>query len=235
MTVQLSLGFAPTAPPHTFSNYIPGSNRPAMQAIHSVLRGQGQPFLYLSGPSGTGKTHLLQAACHEISERGGIPLYLPLTDIRHYSTEALDGLDSMDLVCLDDIHGIAGQDEWERAIFSLFNRLHELQIPLLISGACLPSAFHLKDLASRLNWGGVFVLQPLQTEEQRLALQEHARGLGLELPDGVLKHLLRHCASNMKNLIDWLEYLDQASLAAKRRPTLPFVRKLFDSNASRGY
>lgn len=232
MTVQLPLSLALTAPPHTFANYVPGPNRTVLQAVQSVIRGQGPGFLYLSGPSGTGKTHLLQAACQEITDRGGSPAYLPLSELRQYSTEAVEDLDNMDLVCLDDIHGIAGQSHWEQAIFSLFNHLHELHVPLLISGERPPTVLHLKDLASRLNWGGVFVLQPLLPAEQRLALQQHALDLGLDLPDTVLAHLLRHCAANMKLLIEWLEYLDQASLAAKRRLTLPFVRKLLNSDVA---
>jgi len=180
----------------------------------------------------TGKTHLLQSACQAVTEHGGTPAYLPLSELRHYSTESIEELDGLDLVCLDDIHSIAGQHEWEHAIFSLFNTLYELQTPLLISGNCLPTALHLKDLASRLNWGGVFILQPLLAEEQRLALQQHALELGLDLPDTVLSHLLHHSAMNMKRLVEWLEYLDQASLATKRRLTLPFVRKLFNANVT---
>lgn len=231
MSVQLVLALGLNAPPHSFTNYVPGDNQAVCQAIRRVVQGKGQNCLYLCGGSGLGKTHLLQAACHDVSCNGGTPVYLPLAQMRQYSIDVVEGLDALDLVCLDDIHGIAGIDNWEHAVFSLFNRLYETHTPLLVSGETIPThlRLHLKDLVSRLSWGGVFPLHPLGEAEQRIVLKKHAMSLGLQLPDAVITYLIRHCAPDIKSLIYWVEYIDKASLAAKRRITVPFIRSLMKS------
>ncbi len=237
MSVQLSLALCLKAPPRSFTNYVPGANSSVAQAMQRVIQRQGQNSLYLCGKTGTGKTHLLQAACQEVSQQGGTPAYLPLTDIRQYSIEALEGLESLDLVCLDDVQSIAGMKDWEQALFTLFNQLHESHTPLLISGNTVPLELRLrlKDLVSRLTWGGVFPLRPLEEADQRRVLREHAAALGLQVPEGVVSYLLRQCGDDLKSLVYWLEYLDQASLAAKRRITLPFVRGLWKEQVVSGF
>jgi len=230
MPVQLPLTFNWQVPSYSFSNYEAEPNQLAYQALQQLLHGEHGQCLYLWGGSSTGKTHLLQAACQFISQQNATPVYLPFSELREYSPEVLDGLDELDLVCIDDIHLIAGLDHWERALFTLFNRLREMNTPLVISAVAAPKALGLQlpDLVSRLAWDSVFMLEALPDESKMRVIQKYSAELGMELSESVAVYLLKHCPTNLKVLISWIERLDYASLASKRRLTVPFVREVLN-------
>ncbi len=222
MTVQLPLGIG-LREATTFANYVPGANAAAVYALVQA----GEACTYLWGQAGSGRTHLLQAACHAEAERSGATVYLPLTKYREFSPAILEGLEGLSLVCLDDVQIIAAKPVWEMALFHLYNRLRESGARLLAAGAAAPARLGLRlpDLVSRLNWGPVFQLQGLGDEDKLVALQLRARARGLALPDEVGRYLLRRLPRDMHTLFDMLETLDVASLATQRRLTIPFVRE----------
>lgn len=228
MGVQLPLAFGQTNQNYSLANYIPTENKTAYQALHQVIQRQSENCLYLWGASGTGKTHLLQAACRIVTERGGTPAYLPLADVHRFSAEVLEGLEHLDLVCLDDVHHIVGSAEWENGIFKLFNQLRESGTPLLISGHTAPNALGLTltDLVSRFSWGGVFYLEPLNEKSMREVVQGYADLRGLRLPASVISYLMRHAPHDLKTLLNWVERIDYVSMALKKKPNLTFVRNL---------
>ncbi len=207
----------------TFSNFYSGENA---TAVH-VLQAEDEPVVFLAGGSGTGKTHLLQAVCHAAQHTKLKSAYVPLQQ-PELTPVVLQGLDDFDVVCLDDLDSILGNPEWERAIFNLFNGLRAAQSRLVLSAAQVPGQLstRLSDLASRLSWGPVFQLRPLDDAGKRTALQMRASSRGLELPDEVTDFVLRRCARDPRSLFDLLDRLDTASLAAQRRLTIPFVREL---------
>lgn len=230
MPVQLPLAFNWQVPSYSFSNYEAEPNQLAYQTLQQLLYGEHGQCLYLWGASSTGKTHLLQAACKSIAQQNATPVYLPFTELREFSPDVLEGLDALDLVCLDDIHLIAGLEHWERALFTLFNRLREAHTPLLVSAVAAPKALGLQlpDLASRLAWDGVFMLEALPDESKLKVLQNYSAELGMDLSEAVAVYLLKHCPTNLKTLINWIERLDYVSLANKRRLTVPFVRQVLN-------
>lgn len=223
MTTQLPLGIG-LREATTFANYVPGANAAAAHAMAQA----GEACVYLWGQAGSGRTHLLQAACHaEADTHSGGTFYLPLSDYQAFSPTLLEGLEELRLVCLDDVEAIAGDPVWETALFHLYNRLRESGTRLRMA-ACAPPAqlgLHLADLVSRLNWGPVFQLQGLDDEDKLAALQLRAQARGLELPDEVGRYLLRRLPRDMHSLFDMLDALDVASLVAQRRLTIPFVRE----------
>ncbi len=206
----------------TFENFEPGGNGAAVHALQTAL----EPFLYLWGTSGTGRTHLLQAACHACTAQGGTPAYLPCAEIE--SPEVLEGLEALSLVCLDDLHRVAGRDDWEYALFAFYNAARAAGTRLVVSGDVAPQGIELRlpDLRSRLTWGPVFRLNPLSDEEKIRALQRRAAARGLELGDEVGAFLLRRAPRDTHALFSLLDRLDDASLVAQRRLTIPFVRDL---------
>lgn len=208
----------------TFANFVAGANAAAVAAL---MRGD-EPFIYVWGPAGSGKSHLLQAACHGTAAGGATVAYLPLADLGDAGVAVLEGLEQVSLVCLDDLQAVAGDGAWEEALFHLYNRLRESGTRLLVSAEAGPlhCGVMLADLRSRLGWGPVYQLQPLDDAGKLEVLRRHARGRGMELPEEVALYLLRHCPRDMHALCALLERLDQASLAAQRRLTIPFVRAL---------
>jgi len=222
MAVQLPLGIT-LADTATFDNFYTGDNA---AALHSMRDG-AEPFVYLWGASGSGRTHLLQAACQATAAVGEPAVYLPLGDRAELSPEMLDGLEAMRLVCLDDVDAIAGLEAWEQSLFHLYNRIRECGARLLAAADGAPGALALclPDLASRLAWGPVFQLRTLSDADKLSALQLRARQRGLDLPAEVGEYLLRRCPRDTHSLFALLDSLDKAALAAQRRLTIPFVRE----------
>ena len=148
--------------------------------------------------------------------------------------DALAGWEDRAVVCLDDADRLAGRDAWELALFGLFNRLADAGGRLVVSAAASPAAtrFGLADLASRLAWGAVFRLEPLDDEGRGAALRLRAAHRGLELPEETARYLLRRLPRDMRALCGWLDRLDTASLAAQKRLTVPFVREVLGESAA---
>lgn len=221
-----------------FESYFPGRNQPTIDALVAVASGAATlvaTCIWVHGTSGTGKTHLLQAVCARAGLEGRTAAYLPLLEVVELGEELLAGFGELSIVCLDDAQVIAGRDPWERALFRLHQELDERGGRLLVSGAAPPAAlpFRLRDLASRLNGGVVLTLQPLVEGEQIAALQLRAQLRGLELPDEAAEFMLRRLPRDMANLYAFLDELDEASLAAQRRLTVPFVREVMEQHLAK--
>ncbi len=216
----------------TFDNFRFGSNQ---EALHTLIGG-GQQFIYLWGPKGSGKSHLLQALGHQAAAEGRSSAYLPLADAPRLSPGYLQGLEQLSLVCVDDIDRIARNPQWEEALFHLYNRIHAGTTRLAVTAGSSPAGLPvaLADLRSRLSWGLVLKLTPLDDEQKLAVLQQRARGRGMELPADVGRYLLHRTSRDMATLSQWLERLDEQSLAAQRKLTIPFVRELLQSNDKRG-
>lgn len=211
---------------NTFANFLAGDNAAVVAHLRQALH-PGE-MVYLWGGTGTGKTHLLQAACHAAAAAGRRCAYVPLGERRALAVDMLEGLESATLVCLDDVAAVAGQPAWETGLFHLYNRLRDAGRILLAAGPTPPAALPLAlpDLRSRLAWGLVFQLRPLDDEAKLAGLQQRARDRGLELPAAVARYLLARCPRDMGSLLQILDHLDRASLAAQRRLTIPFVREV---------
>lgn len=211
----------------TLENFYAGDN----EEVLAHLGGAGEPGeaapLYLWGPRGSGKSHLLQAVCHGAGARGAAAAYLPLDQLKTLSPSLTEGLEQLEVVCIDDVHAIAGDAQWETALFHLFNRGRDRGAHLIYSATAAPAGLGLglADLASRLGGALVFHIRPLSDDQMMSALQLRAGRRGIELPVEVAQYLLRRCGRDMSTLASLLERLDHASLAAQRRLTIPFVRE----------
>ena len=213
-----------------FDGFFSGRNREAVAGIEASACGAGEPYIYLAGPAGTGKSHLLQAACQEAARCGRSSAYLPLLELRAFQPAVFDGLELLDLVCLDDVPALAGREPWERGLFDLFNRVREAGGTLLVAGALRPdqAGLVLPDLVSRLGWGVTYVLGPLDERDVLAALVCRARGRGLELPEETAQFLLRRFPRDLPTLFSLFDTLDTASLVEQRRLTVPFVKSVLE-------
>lgn len=213
----------------TFENYFTGQNGQALSCLQNIIKGKEQ-YAYLYGSGGVGKTHLLQAACAAASAARQTSLYLPLSESSELSPYMLEGLEQVQLVCIDDIESIAGHREWEESLMVLYNRIKAERHALIIAGSGLPNNMGLKlgDLSSRLGWGLVFQLHALTDQEKLEVLQNSAKNRGMNLPDNSGRFLLTHGPRNLADLFMILRKLEQASLIAKRTLTLPFIKDVLE-------
>lgn len=211
----------------TLETYLPGANGEALAAVAASAAGQGEPFLHLFGLPGTGKTHLLQAACRAAHQAGRRAHNLPLSQ-HDLSPEILEGLERMDLVAVDDLDRIAGQLPWEHALFDLFNRLRERGRTLLVAATAAPNdlGLRLPDLESRLHWGPRYRLLPLSEPDCERLLVETARRRGLRLGPEVVRYVMTYHARDPEALVELAARLDRFSLREQRQPTIPMVRRV---------
>ena len=208
-------------------NYVAGPNRLALKRVEEIAKAQGDFGVYLWGAPGVGKTHLLQGACGKATFQGFSSIYLPLNS-PNLKVDDLQGLEHCDLVCLDDIHLIAGKRDWEEALFHLYNRAKDHHKHFLVSGNCAPLQLPitLPDLRTRLGWGEIYHVLPLSDDDKLEALKVRAHQRGLHLADEVGRYLLNRASRSMPELYEILEKLDKASLAHQRALTIPFVKQI---------
>lgn len=228
MTLQLPLGIG-LRDEATFENFIVGANAEAVSLAQRAGSVGGEQFIYLWGASGIGKSHLLQAVCHETARHGGACAYVPLHEYEDLAPAMLEGMEQLDVVCIDDVERVAGRREWELALFSLYNALRDRMAGSVVFASTTPpgrESWCLPDLASRFTACVVVHLEELTESDKLAALQLRARARGLELGDDVGHYLLRRWRRDMASLFALLEQLDRQSLVAQRRLTVPFVKEV---------
>jgi DnaA family protein len=211
----------------TLQSFYGAKESPAVQFIEQFLApGKPQLPLYLFGASGSGKSHLLYAACVHAQELGLTSQLLALDDFRQYSPRLFDGLEQLDLVCLDNIQAIAGDSHWQVALFDLYNRMVEQGKRLLIVADEAPQqlGISLPDLVSRLQACTIFQLRLLSDDDKQKLLQQKARLRGMDLPDEVARFLLNRQQREIRALVAILDKLDKASIVHQRKLTIPFVK-----------
>lgn len=215
-----------------FGNFYPENNQELLEQLKNCSAGNGQPFIFLHGQSGHGKTHLLHASCKHAQQLGRSSFYLGFTGSPLAEPEIVTGLENYDLVCLDDIDRIAGDSVWELAIFNLYNQLQGLGHALIVASSLKPNKaqFSLPDLRTRLNWGLTLSVNSLSDTGKIAALTLRAGQMGLEIPPAAGQFLLTHYHRNLASLWTLLEQLDRATLAAQRKLTVPFLKQFLTNN-----
>ena len=217
----------------TFKSYQSEVNQAVCKLLHDFVANETVPSqeknicgFYLFGLKGVGKSHLLHACCAQAQENQLTSVCLSFSELRHLSVEVLDGLEHIDLICLDDIQYISGEADWQQAVFDLYNRVLEQNKKLIITGDKSVQALQLSlpDLRSRLSWGYIEQIKPLSDDEKLLAVQFRAQQRGLLLTDEVARFLLTRLSHEMSNLLNALDKLDKASMREQRKITIPFIK-----------
>ncbi len=205
-----------------FASYVAGPN---VEAVERLADPSGPRVLWLWGRPGSGKTHLLQAACAEAGERHRGAAYFDLAAAPQVAW--LDGCEALDLVCLDALDAIAEDAGWNAAIFRLYTLLQDAGGRLVVASGLPPSAlaFKLPDLRSRLLAASVHQLAELDEGDACAALRWRATARGLELTEEAALYLVHRLPRDAHSLFGVLDRLDEASLAAQRRLTIPFLRE----------
>jgi DnaA-homolog protein len=213
-----------------FDLFYPGRNAGACQYVKRIAAGIGSSSVYLWGQAGSGKSHLLQAACIFASEQGHKVAYIPLAQYADFDPQLLDDLDLMQLVCIDDIDRIAGRAAWEQPLLHLYNRLRDNACAMIMTGKVNPRMldFELEDLRSRLGWDLVFHLEPLSDEDKIEVLTRRAAARSFNLPREVAEYLVKRVRRDLHSLVMLVDALEEATLAEQRKLTVPFVKGLME-------
>ncbi len=203
----------------------------AVEQLRALAQGDSRDSVYLAGPAGVGKTHLLLATCAATDAAGRRAAYLPLMAAAGRLRDALEALEGNDLIALDGLDAIAGDRNDQVALFDAHNRARAAGVVLLYAARDIPDSIGLglPDLRSRLGQCTRITLAPLDEEGRRDVLRQRAQRRGLVLEDAALDWLLRRVGRDLVGLTALLDRLDRASLAAQRRVTVPFLRQTLGS------
>ena len=203
-------------PQFTFDNFIVGpSNRMAHSAAIAVSKTPGQVYnpLFIYGPPGVGKTHLLYAIAN------GIRTKIPNANIVYikgdqFTNELVDAIKNStniefrskyreaDLFLIDDIQFIAGKDSTQEEFFHTFNKLYEEHKQIVMTSDRKPSDMAtLEDrLRTRFEWGLIMDIQPPDYETRMAIIQNKAHSLGLELPADVCDYIATNVTNNVRQI-----------------------------------
>jgi DnaA family protein len=231
-TIARQLPLALRYPPDQRLQTFVGAGGATLAQLRALAGGQVGDA-YLQGGEGAGKTHLALAVCAAAEGAGRQATYVPLPVARGRLGDALDALEGSALVALDGLDAIAGMRNDEVALFDFHNRARAAGIALLYTARVAPDALPLTlpDLRSRLAQCARIVLSPLDDAGRRDVLRERAQRRGLVVDEAAYDWLLRRVGRDLGGLTALLDRLDRASLAAKRRITVPFLREVLDADA----
>jgi len=213
---------------YDLASFLIGENKILLHHLNLIAKNEEPHSLYLWGASGTGKTHLLQSVCKQANEFNLHVAYIPLKQLHEIRVEMLHDLSDLDIVCIDDIENIFGHPEWQQGLTWLYNELRDKQHSLVMSANISPVNIPLEvdDLKSRLSWDQVYAIKHPNDELKIQILKQKAASRSFELGDDVIEFIIRRVDRDLSSLIKILDEIDHASLAAKRKITIPFVKEL---------
>jgi DnaA family protein len=205
----------------TFDSFILGANAAAVTHLRGVAVAAAAP-VYLWGPSGCGKSHLLHALAGAVRQRGAqsgwfdATVSAPWLFDETWSLVVIDRCDELD-------------EAQQRAAFALFVSAQGQGAQVAAAGTVPPVDLPLReDLRTRLGWGPVFALEPLEESDARVVLRREADRRGIVLSSDVMDYLLTRFSRDLKHLMALLARLDEFALAEQRAVTVPLLRKMFE-------
>jgi len=151
-----------------------------------------------------------------------------MKELASESAELLNDMHQLDVLCIDDLELVLGNEQWDKQLFNLINELRANNKSIVLTSSINPNEANVSfaDLASRLVWGPVYKLNMLEDEDKSKAIQAHAQARGLEISDEVCSYLLKRFPRELNKLISLLDDLDKQSLRQQRKVTVPFVKEV---------
>ena len=226
----------------TFSNFIVGKpNELAFAAARRVAESQNVPFnpLFLYGGVGLGKTHLMHAIAHEIKKRNPERrvIYLSAEKFMYHFIKALRFKDTVsfkeqfrtvDVLMIDDVQFISGKDSTQEEFFHTFNALVDQNRQLIISADKSPQDLEgiEERMRSRLGWGLVADIHPLNYELRLSILQAKEEKLQVNISQSVLEFLAHKITSNVRELEGALNRISAYSSLVGKEITLDMTQEV---------
>lgn len=218
---QIPLPLGPD-PALDFDGFLPGANEAAVAQLRDAPW-SAAPVVYLWGPAGAGKSHLLSAAAHRMQAEGGRVVWAGAA--RPAPWDWPEDSDRPALAVIDDCDAL--DPAQQQAAFALFVRAAGARQPILAAGSRPPVDLLLRDdLRSRLGWGLVFQIEPLQDEEVRAVLVHEAGRRGIPLGEDVARYLQTRFSRDLASLMRLLDRLDRYALARQRGVTVPLLKAM---------
>ncbi len=201
---------------NTFDTFVVGaSNKFAHAAAQAVAANPGKAYnpLFIYGNSGLGKTHLLNAICHEV-KRNDPSMKIVFTDGEQFTTEFIDALNhrtttefqnkyrKVDVLLMDDVQFIASKERTQEEFFHTFNALTQDGKQIVLSSDRPPKDMpQLEDrMRTRFEWGLLADVQPPDLETRMLIVKRKANALNFEISDDVVEYIAQKLKNNIRQL-----------------------------------
>jgi DnaA family protein len=223
---QIPLAIRPQTSP-AFDNFIVGVNALTLTQLQTLRPGaaSSQP-IYLWGASGVGKTHLLRALSSAWRSIDEAAVCSPTLDsLDPDSVRDIMDVPQWRLLVLDSCDAL--NEQQQQAAFALFVEASSRGAAIAAAGRLPPIDLRLRDdLRTRLGWGLVLPVLPLDDVESRSVLRTEADRRGLVLSDDVMTYLLTRFPRDLKQLMQLLDRLDDFALSQKRALTVPLLKQM---------
>jgi chromosomal replication initiator protein len=230
---------------YSFENFIEGDcNRLARSAGYAVAQNPGKTAfnpLFIYSPTGLGKTHLIHAIGLEAKEHfpEKTVLYVTTEQFIHQFVDAVRNnshndfihfYQMIDVLIIDDIHGLAGKEKTQNVFFHIFNHLHQKGKQLVITSDKPP--VELKGMESRLlsrfKWGLAADLQVPDFETRVAIIHQKLYNEGVNMPEDVIEYLAYSISTNIRELEGALVSILAQSTLNKKAITLDLARQMID-------
>lgn len=214
---QLLLDLLPTQPP-SLDNFIAGENQELLARLRALATPGCFDALYLWGPEGSGKSHLLAAVANQaLRKRPALLLERP-------DAAALNAPPG-GLLIVDDVDRL--DEAAQIALFRIFNTARVVGLGLLLAGRKAPLQLKLReDLRTRIGQALIYEVKTLNDEQKAAALRRHALERGLKVDDGLVRYLLTHGRRDLPSLMAVLDHIDRATLERQRLATMPLLKEV---------
>jgi DnaA-homolog protein len=215
---QLLLDLKPEQAP-TLDNFVVGGNAELIAQLNTLADAHCFDAIYLWGPEGCGKSHLLAATAARAMRRR------PISLLAGADTGAEIAVAPGALIAIDDIQALG--EAAQIALFRTFNAARLAGLALLLSGSEPPARLALRDdLRTRISQALVFEVKALSDDDKAAALGRHAEMRGMRVEDGLIRYLLSRGRRDLPSLMAVLDALDRATLERHRPVTLPLLKEV---------
>ena len=232
----------PVHPRYSFDNFVVCSgNELAYRFAKMLVTDEACKVLYIFGPPGSGKTHLLAALGKSlVADRPECPLpYISFREIdRLYGGEYLaeqssrlaERFQNAPALLIDDLHLIPDNVNIRVELWQIFNDFFDSGRKIVVTGLHHPRELPTLDdhLISRLLWGLVARVDVSDDDSRRLIMKKLAEDRQVVLPADIIDYLLLHTSRDIPSLMETLEALSRHALATGRKISLRLAREILD-------
>ena len=216
---------------NTFASFVAGGNSMLITALHGAVAGDpSSSIVYFYGDHGTGRTHLVKSVLRECEDRRRSAVLISMTDRFRISPKMLSRAKE-DVILIDDVDQVAGDTEWENAIYEIVNSGKNVSGQRLVVSSLTrqaASGFARKDIVTRLSWGVTFHVEELSDDDKIRALELRAGLRGMKLTDETARFMITRLPRSMTDLMSSLALLEHSLEDGHRLSylTIPFVKKV---------
>ena len=212
----------------TFNSFICDTNKEAKTMLSFYVKNPSESMIIIKGDAGTGKTHLLHAACHLYQASGRKASFVSVKNPAHLEALLSRPL-SGELVCIDNVHLAAQHDDLEHLLFRIYNHA-EMAGCKLVWSMQKSHQFSRKDLLSRQQSMLAIELLPYTPDETHAILLQYLSLSQSYIAPEICTLLIKKYTRNLSLLIGKLKEIEQYACSTQKKVTLKMAKELIFSD-----